>query len=382
MSKMGFNKFVLLSIGVLTLMLVHPISVIAQDDEDVEARAKYQPYRDYGEDWRLASLLGLTSEDGILLGTGAIVYKFGFRVFPYIYRMELVGGLTLKTARWKFRYTAKFPAVGKNLSIDLLAYASELEVRNFYDIGNNTPRDENREKNDFYRVASRQYFVQPVLKFKVNKYASVGVGASYKYFEVRQKANGILSNVPSDSLDRPIMGTGISLDLAFGEQTFPPRTALTMAFSAWNYPDPFRNSKPFQRYTGDVRGYVSAGPATLALRAAGEKIRGNFPFFEAAFLNLRGYSVNRFSGDASLLGTAELRFYLFRSKILVPAHVGVFFFGDAGRVYVNGNSPAGWHADAGVGISVAPIAPEYTLSISVASSPEGIFLNGGFGFAF
>ncbi len=384
MFTIGFKKFVFITGGMLCLMALHPISVHAQDEEDVEERAKYQPYRDYGEDWRLASLLGLTSEDGILVGTGAIVYKFGFRVFPYIYRMELVGGLTLKTARWKFRYTASFPAVGKNLSIDLLAYASELEVRNFYGIGNNTPHDENLEKNDFYRVASRQYFVQPVLKFKPNRIASLGVGISYKHFEVRRKANRSLTNAAFDSLgdDRSVVGAGVSLDLAFGERVFPPRNALTMAFSAWNYPDPFRKAKPFQRYTGDVRGYVSAGPATLALRAAGEKIQSHFPFFELAFLNLRGYNLNRFSGDASVLGSAELRFSLFRSKFLVPTQVGIFLFGDAGRVYVNGNSPGGWHADAGVGISAAPVSPDFTLSISVASSPEGIFLNGGFGFAF
>lgn len=384
MFKIDFNRFVLLTVGVMCMMVAHPISISAQDEDDGEETAKYQPYRDYGEDWRLASLFGLTSEDGILVGTGAIVYKFGFRVFPYIYRMELVGGLTLKTARWKFRYTAKFPAVGKNVSIDLLAYASELEVRNFYGIGNDTPRDENLERNDFYRVASRQYFIRPVSKYKLNSNVSLGFGASFKHFEVRQKANRFLTNAAFDSLgdDRSVLGTGVLLDLAFGDTTVPAREGLYMALSAWNYPDPFRNAKPFQRYTGDVRGYVSLGPATLALRAAGERVRGHFPFFEAAFLNLRGYNLNRFSGDASLFGTAELRLSLFRSKFLVPTQVGVFFFGDAGRVFVNGNSPNGWHADAGGGISVAPLSPELTLSISVASSPEGIFLNGGFGFAF
>ncbi|GEM_PF-2512399 len=372
----------------LFLVLVQPATVHAQEQEDEEERAKYQPYRDYGTDWRLGTLFGLTPEDGVLVGTGAIVYKFGFRTFPYVYRMELVGGLTLKTGRFKFKYTAKFPDLAKNLSLDLLAYASELEVRNFYDVGNSTTRDEELEKNDFYRVASRQYFVQSTLKLKLSKIASVGFAASLKHFEVRQKANRFLTDAKLDSLgdDRTKVGTGISFDVSFGDAAVAPREGFYLGLSAWNYPDPFKNAKPFQRYVGDIRGYASAGPATLALRVAGEKVDGEFPFYEAAFLggasNLRGFNLNRFSGDASLAGSAELRFSLFRLKLLVPTQVGVLIFGDAGRVYSKSNSPGGWHADVGGGISLAPISRDMTLSVSVASSVEGIFVNGGFGFSF
>ncbi|MDL1892255.1 hypothetical protein FBQ87_05105, partial [Sphingobacteriales bacterium CHB3] len=96
----------------------------------------------------------------------------------------------------------------------------------------------------------------------------------------------------------------------------------------------------------------------------------------------RGYNLNRFAGDASLTGSAELRFDLFRTKILLPTQVGIFFFGDAGRVYLQGKSPKGWHADVGGGVSLAPLSRELTLSVSVGSSVEGVFVNGGFGFSF
>ncbi|MEO8168873.1 MAG: hypothetical protein ABI623_11545, partial [bacterium] len=249
------KKIVLLLL--LCLIITAPRALDAQIEADGKQEAKYEPYRDYGEDWRLASLLGLSSEDGILVGTGAILYKFGFRAFPYIYRMELVGGLTLKTARWKFKYTASFPSAGKNLAVNLLSYASELEVRNFYGVGNNTMRDEMLEKEDFYRVASRQYFVSPSFKLKLNSKFTVGVGISYKHFEVRQKPNRFLSNAAFDSLgnDRSVSGAGVLLNVDFGEIRIPQRTGLTMSLSAWNYPDLFHKLKPFQRYAGDVRGY-------------------------------------------------------------------------------------------------------------------------------
>ncbi len=381
----AFSAFLCLSAVIFLLMV--PAVVCSQTDDE-EERAKYQPYRDYGTDWRLGSLFGLSPEDGLLLGTGAIVYKFGFREFPYIYRMSLVGGATITTGRWKFVYTAKFPSLSKHLSMDILAYASELEVRNFYGVGNATPLDKDLEKNNFYRVASRQYFIQPVFDLKISEIASLQFGSSFKHFEVRQKANRFLTNARFDSLgdDRSVVGAGVGFKVAFADAPVATRDGFLLNLSAWNFLDPFTTAVPFQRYSGDVRGYVSVGRTTLALRVFGEKLSGYYPFYEAAFLgggaNLRGYNLNRFSGDGSIGGSADVRFDLFRLKILVPTQVGVFVFGDAGRVYVAGNSPGGWHADAGGGISLAPISRELTLSLSIANSPEGLFLNGGFGFSF
>ncbi|MBX2992277.1 MAG: BamA/TamA family outer membrane protein [Bacteroidetes bacterium] len=368
--------------------MVFPQLVAAQQVEDEEERANYQPYRDYGTDWRWGSLFGITAEDGILAGTGAIVYKFAFRTFPYLYRMQLVGGLTFKTGRFKVVYTAAFPDLGKHISLDILAYASELEVRNFYGYGNDTPRNSDLEKNNFYRVASRQYFLRPELQVKLGKIASVRFGASFKHFEVRRQENRFLSGatIPGLGDERSVLGAGLEFIVAMVDASVATREGYLLTISMWNFPGLFNGAQPFQRYSGDIRRYVSSGPATLALRVAAEKVDGEFPFYEAAFLggaaNLRGYNLNRFAGDASLTGSAELRLDLFRTKVLLPTQVGIFFFGDAGRVYWQGRSPKGWHADAGGGISLAPLSKELTFSVSVGSSVEGVFVNGGFGFSF
>ncbi len=382
-------KFVLSSLLATGIACIFPLQVIvAQQVEDDEERAKHQPYRDFGTDWRWGSLFGITAEDGILAGTGAIVYKFAFRTFPYLYRMQFVGGLTFKTGRFKIVYTAAFPDLGRSLSLDILAYASELEVRNFYGYGNDTPRDADLERDNFYRVASRQYFIHPEFQVRLGKLTYIRIGASFKHFEVRRQANRFLNgNVVSGfGDDRSVLGTGVEFGVAMLDAAVAPRDGFSLLLSAWNYPGLFNGTQPFQRYAGDMRGYASAGPATLALRVAAEKVDGQLPFYEAAFLggaaNLRGYNLNRFAGDASLTGSAELRFDLFRTKILLPTQVGIFFFGDAGRVYLQGKSPKGWHADVGGGVSLAPLSRELTLSVSVGSSVEGVFVNGGFGFSF
>jgi hypothetical protein len=382
------RSFVFLVLALVALTAMHRPDLFAQESDEEEERAKYQPYRDYGEDWRWGSLFGITPEDGVLVGTGAIVYKFAFRTFPYLYRMELVGGLTLKTGRFKIRYTATFPDLAKKLSLDLLAYASELEVRNFYGFGNDAPRNKDLERGNFYRVASRQYFIRPELRYKLGRIALLKCGASFKHFEVRPQANRFLTNVPISPLgdDRSVVGTGVELLLAALDTAIAPREGFSLELSAWNFPGLFDHARPFQRYGGDLRGYASAGPATLALRVAAEKLNGSYPFYEAAFLggagSLRGYNLNRFAGDGSVIGAAEVRCDLFKLRVLVPTQIGLFVFSEAGRVYLNGNSPKGWHADVGSGISLAPISRDLTFSVSIASSVEGVFVNGAFGFSF
>jgi hemolysin activation/secretion protein len=112
---------------------------------------------------------------------------------------------------------------------------------------------------------------------------------------------------------------------------------------------------PFGSVGGEARTYLSlgAGPI-LALRAGGEIVRGDFPFHEAAFLggpgSLRGYPFQRFAGDAAAHASAELRQPLGQVKLLVRGRLGVFALADAGRVWMNGDSPGSWHTDVGGGV--------------------------------
>jgi len=124
----------------------------------------------------------------------------------------------------------------------------------------------------------------------------------------------------------------------------------------------------------------------LGLRVRGELINGVFPFHEAAFLggagSLRGFASQRFGGDASVLGSVELRISIGRWKLIIPTEVGVFFLADAGRVWVDEESPGDYHTDAGGGIWIAPLNRDVILSIAAASSVEGLFFVGGIGFGF
>ena len=106
----------------------------------------------------------------------------------------------------------------------------------------------------------------------------------------------------------------------------------------------------------------------LAVRVAGEKNWGSYPFFEAASVGgaalpspldvaggstgnmLRGYDLNRFSGDASLVANADLIVPLGKSTAIVPLRYGLLAVADVGRVFLSDESSGKWHPAAGGGV--------------------------------
>jgi len=373
---------------ILTMFLPITTSVRAQEEEEED----YYLPRDYGHDWRLGVLFGFTSEDGFLVAGGPILYEFAFRAFPYVYRMEFVGGISTSGA-FKFAYTGVFPSIGKKTSLDLFAQASEFEVRDFYGFGNSSPRFEHLEDNDFYRVSSREYVFKPTLHIQPVDIVKLSLGAALKHFEVRESSadSSFLnsSNLSMFGDDRTTVGAGASVGIDTRDIPAAASKGVYFLAQGWTYPDPFKNRAPFHKIFGDGRIYLSLGhpsDVTLALRVQGEKIYGSFPFYEAAFIggpgSLRGFNRERFAGDAAVVGSAELRFSLFRMKLLVPTEVGLFVLGDAGRVWVDGDSPGSLQTDAGGGIWFAPMQRAYTFSVAVASSVDGLFVRAGVGFGF
>jgi hemolysin activation/secretion protein len=125
---------------------------------------------------------------------------------------------------------------------------------------------------------------------------------------------------------------------------------------------------------------------TLALRLAGQKLWGPYPFFDAAFIGggstVRGWAEQRFAGDASIYGNAELRLFVAKVFFLLPSDFGVFGLADAGRVFSAGLPSNIIHSGFGGGTWLAPLGRSNTLSLAIARSKEGtsLYLRSGFAF--
>lgn len=372
----------------ISALVVSTLTLVHAQEEEI---AKYQPPRDYGHDWSFAPLLNYSPDDGLLIGGGPRLYEFSFRRVPYVYKMDLVGGFTLKTGAYDFGYVALFPSILKRIDLDIHAHASQLEVRNFYGFGNISVRDEEKEDAKFYRVNSTEYLFHPALKLRPRSNVAIGLHSFAKHFQLRQKDNRYLNDKNIDSIgnDKTIFGMGLSIEVDTRNHVSFPSRGVYWLVEGWNFPDPFDKTRPFQKIVGDFRFYFGDTLLTdfvVGIRFRGEKLQGRYPFYEAAFLgggqSLRGYRLQRYGGDAAVLASADLRVSAFRITILVPTEVGILLLADAGRVWLNNDSPGDWHTDIGGGLWFAPLTRDLILSVSAASSVDGLLVNGGVGFSF
>jgi len=97
---------------------------------------------------------------------------------------------------------------------------------------------------------------------------------------------------------------------------------------------------------------------------------------------VRGFFDHRFAGDAAVYGNVELRLSVARLFLLVPVQFGVFGLGDAGRVYLSGETSDRWHAGAGGGLWFSFLSAANTLSVAAAHSVEGtrVYVRAGFAY--
>jgi outer membrane protein assembly factor BamA len=173
------------------------------------------------------------------------------------------------------------------------------------------------------------------------------------------------------------------------DQVRYPHRGMLAELTASVYPALWDVTSTFGKIAAGVTGYLTVPVPLhpiLALRGGAQKVFGDYPFNEAAFVggmtSVRTLVPQRYAGDASLAGTAELRIPLARFPLVLPLNVGLFGFVDTGRVYVNGDSPGGWHTAAGGGFWVGVLDPSTAISVALTTGAgqTGLLIRAGLTF--
>jgi outer membrane protein assembly factor BamA len=123
----------------------------------------------------------------------------------------------------------------------------------------------------------------------------------------------------------------------------------------------------------------------LAVRIGAQKVFGDFPFHESAFLGggptVRNLTFQRYAGDTEVDATTELRVRVGRVPLVLPFDLGVFGLYEAGRVYVDGESPGGWRSALGGGVWIGLPDPSKAISISFTDGDfNRVFVRAGLTF--
>jgi hypothetical protein len=338
-------------------------------------RGWIDPPRDWGSRWRPLPWISYSTDVGLFLGGGLLFERYGFRHRAYALRTSLLAGYALGANRWRAEYSADVRRENSDVHLTFNARASELDVLHFYGFGNETPFG----SKAFHRVEQRTVGIEPMMHFPLARGLALNLGATLR------RTTTELDNGSFIAAAKPF-GVGTFNQVgALGGLTFDsrdvPRNAKHGVFASLQgeqYPNVWSADGAFGTLRGQAATYLSAPvrfEPVLALRVGGQKAWGNFPFFDAAMLGgdstLRGWQKDRFTGDASLYGNAELRFFLTKFFLLLPGDLGAFGLADAGRVYVSRESSDTWHTAFGGGLWVSFLGRANTMSVSLAHGREG-----------
>lgn len=346
------------------------------------------PPRDWGQRWTAISWATYGPDVGFFFGIGRTLTTYGFRKLPYSNRHRFRGGFATGPKTFRFDYRGDYRRENSRNYPELVAGASGIEAISFHGFGNEieAPGD-----NEFYRVTQDAYGFQPSMVFGLWDSTSIQVGAFLKYSSIDNRPDRFLATLGNIYGTGKFGEVGGMLALRHDSRNYPTAATkgLFLELIGRVFPSVWDVDSVFGYLQGEARTYLSV-PApmnpTLALRAGGKKIWGHYPFFESAFIGgastVRLGKVNRYAGDASAYGSAELRLELARIQLLLPSHLGVFGLADVGRVYLEGESSDSWHSAFGGGVSLSYVERAYTFSVAVASGEEraGVYVQAGFGF--
>jgi hypothetical protein len=294
---------------------------------------------------------------GPYVGIGPQWTRYGFRREPYAVKQQVRFMWAVEHTRFGAEYLGDFRYVGRPQDrTELLARVSEMEAARFHGFGNDT--DDNGETSSFFRVFERQLMGNAAYWRGIGRRAWLVGELTGRFTDPEPEAGTPAGDLhPRGSSDFAIVGGRVGLVLDRADTTAYPRHGWKLETFGTGFPIAFHDASAFGRARAVGTTYLSAGSGgpTLALRAGGERVWGGFPFQYAAFLGgagtIRGYPSQRYQGDASAFGTAELRQVITRANLLVArGELGALALGDAGRVWYGGESPGSWHTAYGGGL--------------------------------
>jgi hypothetical protein len=343
------------------------------------------PQKDRGTSIR--PVLGIHSQRGLGIYPviGLARYSYGFRDVPYSSMKEADFSISTRSARMRVRTALDKRFEESDMHMPVTAGMSQFEVVQFHGFGN----DVADLRGSFYDVRQRQWSFNPALGYSFSPVSDVSLGPTVRYTTTDSLGNRFIAQQRPYGFAR-FGQAGLRLKMHLDSRYYPDtmRPRLVLDVTGNGYPGFWDVAKPYESFDAWAATFLTLPvpkKPVLALRAGGKKLWGNFPYFDAAFLGgsetLRTEERQRYAGDASLYGTTELRIPLAKFPFILPLDVGALGFMDAGKVYVNGQSPGGWHTAAGGGLWVGYLNPGTSVNVLYTNQKQRRITT-SFGFAF
>jgi hypothetical protein len=361
------------------------VSTRSFEAPEVDPDAIAAPWRDWGEMTDPVPWAGYRTDLGVILGGGVERIRYGFRQVPYSSRVVVRARWAWAVREGAVEYVGDFRRPASPTAFLVRGLASGLELTRFHGYGNDAPL---LGDDEFHRARTREVRLEVGWRRPLFGPVTGYAGPAVRYADTPDD-EGFLALAQPYGVGRfGQAGARAELAVDTRDHRMAPTRGIRAALGGSAWPRLWDVEDAFGEAHVDAATYLTAPIVlrpTLALRAGGKRVWGDAPFHEAAFVGgqetVRGFREQRFAGDAALWGNAELRLKLFDFAFLIPGTVGVHGMADAGRVYVDGESPGGWHTSHGGGVWLRILDDGPAVSLTVARGEETrVYAGAGFQF--
>ncbi len=314
---------------------------------------------------------------GLVIGVGPTWTSYGFRRLPYHWTLAARALYSFGTNSPGVELSGDYRLENSPLALTLDARATDFESFRFNGYGNDSP-----DTGDAGLIRQDRVVVSPALRWHIGwrqresdqflvgaaklqesagdvrpLVGTMDVGPTFLWTDPEADPGSPVATADSfsaGSLTR--LGARTALDLDRTDRDGVPHRGWKFHAGAAGYPAWAGLPDAFAEGSAEASAFVPLIDTGLhmALRAGGSGAIGAFPVQHSPFVGgrttLRGYRWQRYRGDAAAFGSAELRAPLVPVELLIRWNTGVFGLADAGRVWVDGESPGGWHTAFGAGL--------------------------------
>jgi hypothetical protein len=335
-----------------------------------------------------------STDFGLLVGGGISLHSYGFRKDPYATRSRIyAAGST--NGRYDISIDHDIRTENSPLHTVLKLRATSFDVAYFYGFGNEAPE---LPGSDFHSVQRGLFVFEPALAVSSGNSLDVSFGPTLRYSKTWENEGKYITTIPDLYGIGAFGEIGLAIearldtrrDMSLEEvEQLEDLAGFGLLVDGSLFPTAWDVESTYGQLRAVATAYVPAAvlPHTvLAFRAGGETILGEHPWFDAAHLggleSLRGWRAQRFAGDGTVFGSAELRTYLTDFNLIMPQLFGVCGSVDAGRVWVDGESPGDWHVGYGGGIWLGFLGSRNLFSASYfqGDGSSGFYVDWGFAF--
>lgn len=349
----------------------------------------------YGHKYDLTrpmAFVGSNKDDGLLLGGGIRITRHRFKKAPFARLHMLRTNIALNAESFNIVYEGLFTSVFSGWDVSLVAdVRSPNTILNFYGYGNETGTL--GQPDSYFRTRHGTVSLAPALQHTNDQGATLRVGPHLYFSNLEQDSTryiGQFADLPEQAFAGQWYGglrAGLSLE-SVDNRLNPAR--------GFRWHGQIESNLGISNASGTYSSlhswlvlYLSPGitrQVTLALRAGGTHVLGDFPFHAGAILgnktSLRGFVSTRFTGRSSFYHNAELRLEIARfASYLAAGSLGLIAFLDNGRVWADHESSSRWHQGYGGGAWVG-LFDRVVLSGMLGFSKEDTTLNIKLGFMY